>query len=124
VKRSDCTDPFLRGYLDAALFTTDENPPGGCDYVECGRADEMFPALPGLVHLFGNDARSVGFPNSTARQNEQALSHPNVSSRAQLAIVSGYSATSSSFANALGKIRTLELVGRGEPVIATKELLA
>ena len=39
-------DPFLQGYLDAALFTTDESAPGGCDYVKCGRADELFPALP------------------------------------------------------------------------------
>lgn len=46
MKRSECTDPFLRGYLDAALFTTDAEPPGGCDYVECGRSDDMFPKLP------------------------------------------------------------------------------
>lgn len=39
-------DPFLQGYLDAALFTTDENPPSGCDYVESGRAAEMYPSLP------------------------------------------------------------------------------
>lgn len=45
MKRSEC-DSFLRGYLDAALFTTDENPPSGCDYVESGRADVMFPSLP------------------------------------------------------------------------------
>lgn len=37
---------FLRGYLDAALFTTDNDAPGGCDYVESGRADEMLPKLP------------------------------------------------------------------------------
>ena len=46
MKRSECTDPFLRGYLDAALFTTDETPPSGADYVESGRAHEMFPRLP------------------------------------------------------------------------------
>jgi hypothetical protein len=45
MKRHECDD-FLRGYLDAALFTTDESPPSGCDYVESGRADEMFPMLP------------------------------------------------------------------------------
>lgn len=45
MKRNEC-DPFLRGYLDAALFTTDAHSPSGCDYVECGRADEMFPKLP------------------------------------------------------------------------------
>lgn len=39
-------DPFLRGYLDAALFTTDAHPPSGQDYVDSGRADEMFPKLP------------------------------------------------------------------------------
>jgi hypothetical protein len=43
--RSEC-DPFLQGYLDAALFTTDPEPPSGCDYVESGRADELFPSLP------------------------------------------------------------------------------
>jgi hypothetical protein len=37
---------FLRGYLDAALFTTDETPPSGEDYIESGRAAEMFPKLP------------------------------------------------------------------------------
>lgn len=40
------TDPFLQGYLDAALFTTDPLPPSGVDYVESGRADALFPALP------------------------------------------------------------------------------
>jgi hypothetical protein len=37
---------FLRGYIDAALFTTDPEPPSGCDYVESGRADELWPKLP------------------------------------------------------------------------------
>jgi len=45
MKREECNE-FLRGYLDAALFTTDAHPPGGCDYIESGRADEMFPNLP------------------------------------------------------------------------------
>lgn len=45
MKRTEA-DPFLRGYLDAALFTTDPEPPSGCDYVESGRADELFPQLP------------------------------------------------------------------------------
>lgn len=45
MKRTECDD-FLRGYLDTALFTTDENPPSGQDYVESGRADKMFPSLP------------------------------------------------------------------------------
>lgn len=45
MKRQDCKDPFLRGYLDAALFTTDPKPGQG-DYVETGRADELYPALP------------------------------------------------------------------------------
>lgn len=40
------TDPFLCGYLDAALFTTDEHPPSGVDYVASGRADQLFPNLP------------------------------------------------------------------------------
>jgi hypothetical protein len=46
MNRNECKDLFLRGYLDAALFTTDETPPSGCDYVEAGRSDEMFPRLP------------------------------------------------------------------------------
>lgn len=46
MKRTDCTDPFLRGYLDCALFTTDPHPPGGCDYIESGRSVELFPKLP------------------------------------------------------------------------------
>lgn len=42
MKRCECNDPFLRGYLDA----TDETPPSGADYIESGRAHEMFPNLP------------------------------------------------------------------------------
>ncbi len=45
MKRTECDD-FLRGYLDAALFTADAHPPSGQDYVSSGRADEMFPSLP------------------------------------------------------------------------------
>lgn len=45
MKRNEADD-FLRGYLDAALFTTDPSPPSGCDYVESGRADELFPSIP------------------------------------------------------------------------------
>jgi len=37
---------FLRGYLDAALFTTDVEPPSGQDYVQCGRTLEMYDRLP------------------------------------------------------------------------------
>jgi len=43
-KRSEVS-AFLRGYLDTALFTTDTSPPSGQDYVESGRADEMWPRL-------------------------------------------------------------------------------
>lgn len=46
MRRKDCTDQFLLGYLDTALFTTDPNQPGGCDYVESGRSEEMFDRLP------------------------------------------------------------------------------
>lgn len=45
MKRNEA-NPFLRGYCDAALFTTDAHPPSGMDYVSCGRADEMFESLP------------------------------------------------------------------------------
>ena len=40
----------------------------------------------------------------------------------RLASVSGYSITSSSFANALGTLRTLELVSRGEPIRLAADL--
>jgi hypothetical protein len=40
------SDPFLRGYIVAALFTTDPNMPGGCDYAESGRADDMIDRVP------------------------------------------------------------------------------
>lgn len=53
MKRSEC-DAFLQGYLVAALFTTDTDPPGGADYVETGRADEMYQQLP---HWFIEEAR-------------------------------------------------------------------
>lgn len=45
MKRNEA-NPFLRGYLDAALFTTDNEPPQGESYTESGRADYMFPRLP------------------------------------------------------------------------------
>ncbi len=45
MKRQDCPDPFLRSYVDAALWTTDNDCPGGVDYVECGRADELWPTI-------------------------------------------------------------------------------
>lgn len=45
MKRNEC-DEFLQGYLDAALFCTDTEPPSGQDYVETGRADKMFPSIP------------------------------------------------------------------------------
>lgn len=45
MKRNEA-DSFLQGYIDAALFTTDPTPPGGCDYVESGRADDLWPAVP------------------------------------------------------------------------------
>ena len=44
-------------------------------------------------------------------------------SRDELAQASGYSPTSSGFANALGRLRSLELVQRGEPIRISKELL-
>lgn len=46
ITRESIDNDFLRGYLDAVLWTEDPNPPGGCDYVECGRADEMYCTLP------------------------------------------------------------------------------
>lgn len=39
-------DPFLRGYVIAALFTTDPNGPGGCEYSTSGRPEELFPRIP------------------------------------------------------------------------------
>lgn len=45
MKRHEANE-FLRGYIDTALFTTDPNPPGGCDYVASGRAEELWPSLP------------------------------------------------------------------------------
>lgn len=45
MKMRDIKDPFLRGYLEAALFTTDPHPPSGCDYAECGRASELVEKL-------------------------------------------------------------------------------
>lgn len=33
-------DSFTQAYVDAALWTTDPNPPSGMDYAECGAARE------------------------------------------------------------------------------------
>lgn len=64
MKRSECTDPFLRGYIDAALFTTDPEPPGGMDYVECGRADDMWPSLdPAWLEWAKADCRKFEIEN-------------------------------------------------------------
>ncbi len=45
MKRTECTDPFLRAYLDAALWTTDPSPGQG-DYVESGRSLDIWPLIP------------------------------------------------------------------------------
>ena len=45
MQRVECTDMFLKGYFDTALFTTDEHV-GHEDYIANGRADEMFPRIP------------------------------------------------------------------------------
>lgn len=36
---------FLRGYLQAAFFTNDDDAPGGCDYRDTSRPEEMFSKL-------------------------------------------------------------------------------
>lgn len=41
----------------------------------------------------------------------------------ELAIATGYSAESSTMRNALSKLRTLEIIGRGQPIALTDELL-
>lgn len=47
--------------------------------------------------------------------------HPNSYQAAEVADAVGYSNTSSSFNNALGRLRTLELITRGQPMKATDE---
>jgi hypothetical protein len=72
MKRSQLkVDHFLRGYLDCALFTTDENPPSGMDYVESGRADCMYARLP---EDFIEQAKAdcLKFQQDNARLLEQA----------------------------------------------------
>lgn len=44
MKHTD-TNEMTRGYLIAALWTSDDNAPGGCDYEACGRADEMLEKI-------------------------------------------------------------------------------
>lgn len=38
-------DPFLKGYVTCAFFTWDEDAPGGMDYGDSGRAEELLPQL-------------------------------------------------------------------------------
>lgn len=38
-------DAFVRGYLEAAFFTNDDNAPGGCDYRDTGRVSVMYDKL-------------------------------------------------------------------------------
>ena len=45
MKRSECNDPFLRGYLDAALFTTDA--------WDRGYPDKVADPLTQAAHKFG-----------------------------------------------------------------------
>lgn len=40
------SDPLLRGYLIAALFATDPCAPGGVEYSESGRVEELLPRVP------------------------------------------------------------------------------
>lgn len=48
--------------------------------------------------------------------------HPKAASKELISEVTGYSQTSSSFANALGKLRTLELITRGNEIKASESL--
>jgi hypothetical protein len=50
--------------------------------------------------------------------------HPGALTKEELGQVTGYSTDSSTFQNALGKLRTLELVNRGAEIRASEELLA
>lgn len=70
MKRHECTDPFLRGYLDAALFTTDPSHGSG-DYVQTGRADDMFERIPDAF-IAQAKADCADFEESAAELLKQA----------------------------------------------------
>ncbi len=63
-------------------------------------------------------------PRAEATMLQALLAHPDGLDKDDLSRVTGYSATSSGFANAVGKLRTLELASKGWPVRASEELFS
>lgn len=63
-------------------------------------------------------------PRAEAMMLQALLAHPDGLDKDDLSRVTGYSATSSGFANAVGKLRTLELASKGWPVRASEELFS
>jgi hypothetical protein len=56
---------FTRGYILAALFTTDEDAPSG-EYTQSGRPDELFPLIdPALLDRMERDCESFKERNET-----------------------------------------------------------
>lgn len=70
-------------------------------------------------------ARRTDSPTDMSKAERALLAvlvqFPAGRSKAQLSVLSGYSVKSSSFANALGALRSKGLIGRGEPIVATDE---
>jgi hypothetical protein len=103
---TDITDP--RGLLESPVHVV---PP-----------DKVFKG--GSLSLTVNGYRADRLvPNEPLGRADRALlavlaqRSPQPTSRVQLAILSGYSSSSSSFANALGKLRRLKLAGSEGPMI-------
>lgn len=103
-------------------------------YIEGGRGDDYRVTATGLKALGSFEPLPTGralrtwwigkLPKCEATLLDIVMSaHPASLSRSKVAELSGYSPTSSSFANGLSKLRTLDLIrGRGDDIVASPDL--
>ncbi len=88
------------------------------------RAETKVRALPPAPHPISTDARETPLGKPERVFLATLARHPEGLSKLQIAVLSGYSVKSSSTSNALGRLRSLGLVERGDPIVATAEGLA
>lgn len=96
---------------------------GGDDNYPSEAGIELLPDVPPMPT--GQDLVNhwLGRLDKAERTMLEAIAgNPDGLEKEQLAELSGYSITSSGFANAIGKLRTLELICRGYPIKPTAEL--
>jgi Skp family chaperone for outer membrane proteins len=103
-----------KGYVDG---TGDANRATDAGLAAAGDYDPLPTTGPALLeHWLGKLTKA-----EAALLRALATAYPDGLSREELGLQADYSITSSSFSNALGSLRSLELVMRGEPIVASEE---